>query len=334
MLKKIKYLLLCSILPFSVYGKPPSVNILTWWGYLDYPWEQTDIEKHCHVTISYDEYYSNSEFTRRWSTSPGRYDIIIFEDTMYPAIQDSIPTLETNLYFNSNKYQDIIKNKYIERQYPHNIVFFFQSIAGFLWNPKVIHLDKTDSVSQIFSKASNNYVVILDDPIIYKTLQENSEIKDDQLSLNSFLDLMQNTKFIINNDYSNVYTGEKFAFAYTWSGVAILYLNKSNVNLKFLMQPKLSYISSDLLAQVSNKPGVYCVAKYMSSKAFLNKLQNDTYYFSPYVDDSKVTNISYKNLYQNYIKYLPEMQWVKPLPWSDFEQLTETWKMIKLNVEQ
>jgi len=59
------------------------VNVLTWWCYLDKPWVSTYIQEKCHVSLSFDEYYTNDEFWRRWASQKSNYDIIIFEDIFY-----------------------------------------------------------------------------------------------------------------------------------------------------------------------------------------------------------------------------------------------------------
>ena len=67
-----------------------AVNILTWWGYIDYPEIINAAEKRCHAKISFDQYYSNDEFLRRWREQRDSYDIIIFSNTIYPGIKNEI----------------------------------------------------------------------------------------------------------------------------------------------------------------------------------------------------------------------------------------------------
>ena len=312
----------------------PTVNILTWWDYLNYPWEAKEIQNKCHVKISYDEYYSDTEFARRWKNSAANYDIIIFEDTMYPAIVNKIPKIQSTLNTHAKNYNPTIKKIFNSRKYPSNIAFFFQSVTGFLWNPQNIRLNKSDSLMTIFAKAKNNYVVILDDPIVFQTLLQLGLDKNTPVNVNSFNEVSQDSKVFITNDYDNIYTNSKFAFSYIWSGEAILDLNNVNKSFRFLVHPDVSYVSSDLLAQLNNKPGVACVANYITSKAFLTKLQNNTYYFSPYGDDSEITNQTFKQVYQSYLEELPRLSWVSPILNEEMQYLIENWKMIKLNLDQ
>lgn len=308
----------------------PEVNILTWWNYLSYPWEEQAITDACHVTISFDQYYSNAEFGRRWKESRDDYDVIIFEDLTYSAIKKQIPSVNSNLYLHSKDYNPTIKTKYLSRHYPPNIAFFYQSVTGFIWNPSALNINAQDNVKMIFEKAANGLAVIVDDPLVFQNLQVFGAGIDSFLNFKIFKEIVNNTEIFITNDYDKIYTDPKFALSYIWSGEAIYDITNANKNFKFLIRPDISYISSDLLAQLDNKPGVACVAEYLTSKAFLTRLQNDTYYFSPYGDASQVQNPTYKNIYMNYLKNLPQLRWIEPLSDEKIADLTQTWKMIRL----
>jgi hypothetical protein len=321
--------LLISVSSFSM----PNVNILTWWGYLSAPWEAKIIESTCHVNLSYDQYYATDEFLRRWRQSRQDYDIAIFEDTAYPLIAKEIPHVASNLWRNTNNYNPIIRRRYQARNYPENIVFFYQSVTGFLWNPKAVSLASKDSLVTMFKKAKNNLVVLIDDPIVFQKFQYLGTGKK-SLSLREFLKIKQNTKIFITNSYDMLYKKTNFAFSYMWSGAALSDLAHANKSYKFLIDSRASYISSDLLAQLNNKPGVVCVANLLASKKFLTKEQNYTYYFSPYANRSNVEQPFFKEVYEQYINNLSTLHWIKPVDEEKMKRVDRAWKKIKLYLSE
>lgn len=323
-----------------------SVNILTWWGYLDYPEINSIIEKQCHVKVSFDEYYSNTEFLRRWKNQKQNYDIVIFSDTIYDVIKNEVAVKNSPLWKQSLNYNPIVKKQYDQHHFPSNVTFFAHALTGFLWNPHVIDLTSNDSVYTMFKKAKNKLVVIIDDPVearklislgYYEALygdEKYRNFKDDLVPLTkgNFKKLVQDSSVYITNNYNRIYGSQSFAFSFTWSGEAVVDLKGSKENYQFLVHPKLSYVSSDLLANLNNRPEVVCAAKTLTSLKVMSLLQNDDYYFSPYVNDSEVTDPFFKNIYSQFKKELPRLSWIKSVPRSEFEALGRTWDVIKLNV--
>ncbi len=139
----------------AVQNKIPTVNILTWWGYLDYPEVVSDIEKKCNVKVSYDEYYSSSEFLRRERQE--NYDIVIFSGTIYDLVKANIGLKKSNLWRQSLNYNPIIRKHYLHSDFTPNVVYFLHSLTGFLWNPNVIDIYKNDSIFEIFKKAKSTH---------------------------------------------------------------------------------------------------------------------------------------------------------------------------------
>src|SRR5437870_4118355 len=87
-----------------------TINILTWWGYLKYPELIKNAEKECKVNISFDEYFSNDEFLRRWVGQEKFYNIIIFSDTIYNVVKHKLQVIKNNnLYKQSLNYNSIVK---------------------------------------------------------------------------------------------------------------------------------------------------------------------------------------------------------------------------------
>lgn len=311
--------------------KKETINILTWWGYLAYPEVVEAVEKRCDVKLSFDEYYSNDEFLRRWEGQKEYYDVIIFSDTIYHLVKGKIPHIgNSKLWQLSAQYHPIIKSHYLNRRYPHNIVYFVHSMTGFLWNPQNIAINEKDSISNIFKKASHKYVVIMDDPVEAKKLVEAEGGND--LSIDNFKKLIQNTDVYITNNYSQIYKKSDFAFSYSWSGEAVVDLLAANKQYQFLVHPRLSYITSDLLAQTSNKRSASCVAKVLASKDVTTVIQNKNFYFNPYANYDNTKNSIFKSLYLYFINHLLKSVWIDSIKESDFHKINKEWQLIKISL--
>lgn len=328
--------LFCSL---AISGKLNSrkINILSWWGYLDHPEIIEEVKRECNVDLSVDEYYSNDEFIRRWREQKNNYDVIIFSDTVFNFISKELPRLKGNtLWKQATSYNPIIKKHYMDRHYPPNVLYFVHSVRGFLWNPANISISPTDSILSIFSKAKNKYVVIMDDPFEVQKLIEQSVSgdnyfpRDSALSKKNFRRVIQDSIVYITNNYSQIYKKQNFAFSFSWSGEAVFDLVESQEKYQFLIHPKISYISSDLISQASNRRGAYCVSKLLASKKILTVIQNKDYYFSPYVDFSKEKNIFFIQLYKEFTSNLSELQWADAINEKDFQEINKSWQLIKL----
>ncbi len=318
------------------------INILTWWGYLNYPEIVNEAEKKCGVKISFDEYYSNDEFLRRWHGQNDHYDIIIFSDTISKMVKNKIPNFKNStLWQQSSSYNKTIKIHYDKGKYPHNVVYFIHSLTGFLWNPKNITLSNNDSVISIFNKAKQQYVIVIDDSVEEKKMIEESlelsskkEIPDNYIKMENFKKVVQNSTVYVANGYCKIYEDPKFAFSFTWSGEAVVSLVKSNKSYKFLIHPRLSYIASDLLAQTTNKKDSFCVAKFLSSRKGMSILQNKDYYFSPYADYDSVDNPVFKKIYKKFVTSLPLLTWIESVNEEDFQKINRSWQLIKLSLSK
>lgn len=321
-----------------------TVNILTWWGYLDYPEINSLVETKCNVKLSVDEYYSNTEFLRRWEEQKQTYDVVIFSDTIYDVVKNEVSLKGSPLWRQSFSYNPIVKKHYDNDHFPSNIVFFMHSLTGFLWNSEVITLSSNDSIYTMFEKAKNKLVVIIDDPVearklislgYYEAKYGNSKyalFKDKllPLTLDNFKQLAQKSNVYITNDYNELYKNKDFAFSFTWSGEAIVDLKKAKENYKFLIHPKLSYVSSDLLANLNSDPAALCVSKELTSKEVASLLQNRDGYFSPYVDDRNVTDPFFKKIYEIFITNLNNLAWIHSVSHKEFSSLGKTWDIIRL----
>lgn len=333
-----------SITAFSSHEKQP-INILTWWGYIDgsSPIIKS-IENECNVEISYDEYYSNDEFFQRVFQTDTSYDIIIFSQTVLNSVKDRLGRKNSNLHDVSQKYYPLIKDKYLKSNIPNNMVYFAISLTGFLYNPEVIKIQKNYSLEKIFNDAKNNIIVIIDDSseanYLIRSLVNEGENNNKNLDgLHSyslweiFNRLFQEKSVFITNKLNNIVKNPHFAFGFIWSGEAIELISKVNNKLKFLVHPKLSYLSTDLLAQINEKKSTKCVAEKLSSEEFLYHLQNNTFYFSPYMTKPKTNNEYFLDTYINTLKELPKLSWVDNLTKENNEQIKREWDYVKYKQE-
>ena len=320
------------------YGR--TINILTWWGYLNYPELIKKAEKECGVNISFDEYYSNDEFLRRWEGQKDFYDIIIFSDTIYNFVKHKLPKIKNNnLYKQSLNYNHIIKQHYDNKEYPHNVVYFLQGLTGFLWNPDNLTLTQNDTITSIFNKARDKFVVIIDDPVeAWKLIEagfndHSREIHFNDFTIKNFNNLIQNSNVYIANNYRKIYKKSEFAFSFSWSGESVVSALESNKHYQFLVHPKFSYISSDLLAQTSIDMKSYCVSRFLTNKKTSAFFQNNNFYFSPYNQDNMIIkNASFKKIYMNYLKLLPSLAWTDSISANNLEKLNRSWQLIKLSL--
>ena len=308
------------------------VNILTWWGYLTSPWVHEMIMNKCHTNISYDEYYTNDEFIRRFREHNTRYDIVIFPNIDYQMFTKELTKNDSKLYENANGYEKNVKANYDKQQYAHNVVYFQLNIEGFLWNPNVINLSDKDSIFTLFKKAGTHTVVMIDDPMfVYYLLNKNVDHIDMAAELKKFENLTKNSKLFLTNELNDIYGRPDFAFAYTWPGIAIYAMENKYKNYHYLIHPELSLVSADLLATMNNNPQTVCVANVMASKEFLTKMQNDALYISPYKDLDGTSNPVMKNFVESFFVALPELRWQNSrVNEADFDSMDQAWKYFKL----
>lgn len=273
---------------------------------------------------------------RRWQTQKDSYDIIIFSDTIYKIVKNNLPALDqSDLWKQSLIYNPIIKKHYQKMKFPHNVVYFFHALTGFLWNPQNMSLAPQDSIYEIFKKANGKYIVIIDDMVEAELLIKAASSNLSQKFDFSFLqEISKSSNIYITNNYTQIYQKPKFAFSFSWSGASIGAIMESNNNFKFLIHPKLSYITSDLLAQNSSDGKTSCIAKFITNKSTASFLQNKLYYFSPYTDNSAATNPTYKYMYDNFIHLLPNLSWKKPIDVHEFYKIGATWQQIKLSLRK
>jgi hypothetical protein len=273
------------------------------------------------------------------------YDIIIFSNTIYSIISHDISNEQSDLYKVSQNYYPIIRKHYRETHYAHNVVYFDHSLSGFLYNPNIIPSLPQDTIEEMFKKSQGKYVVMIDDPIeadfllnlaskeAKKSLSPFIESKFlGSLNSNFFSQLYRGTNFIITNTPERIVTKSNFSFAFQWSGDSLEMLRNAHGKLKLYIHPNFSYVSSDLLASLNKQPDTLCVAKKLSSQAFLTHEQAMTKYFSPYGGEKYIKDPYFKALYQTWITYLPTLAWINSVDEKTFNRLIKEWDKIKFEV--
>jgi len=333
-------LLAISILSFPQYSvAKQQVNILTWWGYLDWAKpELKSISKQCHANISFDNYYSYNEFLNRLNNQSNRYDILIFSDTVSKRFMNRINLPDSRLYQVTRHYMPATKKHYDQMHYPHNVVYFQHAVMALISNPKLIHINQDSNLFSIFNQAGKHIVVMVDDPVeanMILTMGMTKHYKVTSklfpLSINNFKALMQQSRLIITNTPWHIIRLPDFAVAFQWSGDAIEMV-EHNPNLKLFIDPKTSYITSDLLAELNTTASTNCVARALSSKAFLEKVEKHTYYISPYGTYSHSNNALFRKTYHQIMAAFPTLPWIRSVSSQKLNQITQIWALIKLQI--
>jgi hypothetical protein len=317
-----------------------TVNVLTWWDYLNSPEITTIIKKKCNVTLYHDEYYCNSEFLTRFSSNKSFYDIIIFPRTVYELIKEKIAIKNSTLSKVTKKYNNCVREHYLSYNYPNNIVFFVLSFTGFIWNPATINLSASDSSFSMFNKAKDGIVVIANDPVGVENLTNRQMLhnlfiekaknnREASLKENSFKQIVQDTTIYITNGYNKLYDNDKFAFAFQRSGEAVFAIKTSKKTLNFLMHPNYSYVSPDLLAELNTRPETQCVAKTLASKEVSDIMQKKSYYLSPYGTYKLVDDNIFQKVYKQ-LHNICEARWLESISTSKYVNLLKKWDDIAI----
>lgn len=322
-----------------------SVNVLSWWGYLDDPRISNAIESQCHVKLSYDEYYTNEEFEKIFNEKKDNYDIIIFSNLIYGSVRNKIENNNSTLFKVAENYYPYFKNYYFTHNYPHNVVFFTHAITGFMYNPSVISINSNQSIFDIFNNAKNNYVILIDDPAEVENLLSLGYLTSGQtwpkeiytsknkvkLNYDNLHKITQNSNVFVTNDFNQIYKLNNFAFSFMWSGDSLLAIQQSKKPYKFVLNSKLSFICTDLLAQLKETPQARCVARVLEQPNVMKYVQDSSYYFTPYFQNTTDSSL-YHKLYRETKQLLPSLSWIQPA--QNFDSLADEWKRIKLQLNE
>jgi spermidine/putrescine-binding protein len=309
----------------------PTVNILTWWGYLRSPAIHKLVQDTCHVNFSYDEYYSEEEFLRRFTNNKEYYDIIIFSHPIYPVIKSDIALPHNELWKQSLEYYPVIRQHYLSDKLSSNIAYFLISFSGILWNPQKINITENDTLQSMLAKAGNNIVILPDDFLDMAIFLNGKQ----QMTVVDFVNLVKSNNVYIVNNFQNITANPNFAFALTWSGEALALAKWANLqNFKFSLNSNLSYISPDLLAVLNGGSNANCVAKVLTGKKAGTIFENEIYYFSPYEDINNIMDKEFRELHMVFFKKLQMLPWMKPVSIDEFKKLKLTWDLMKVKLTE
>jgi hypothetical protein len=307
-----------------------AVNVLSWWGYLSDKSQLAKIEQKCGTKISVDEYYSNSEFIRRWNNSNVKYEVLLYSNTVHNFIKDQVANKGKDISQILDDYNPNIKKKYLSRNYSNNTALFVLSFTGFLWNKKSIQINKKQTISDIFKISKNKRVLLLDDYLeisrLIKASEKNNENPYDQL-----LSLTNDSKVYVTNMSDGLISRDDFAFAYIWSGEAMGKLPKYK-NMEFLIHPKLSHVSYDLVSLISKDDKATCVAKELTGKSFLSYIQGKYAYLSPFAVTKDFNKNKSKKFLSMLLEKVDDLHWLEPAKTEDYHQQDKLWKRAKLKL--
>ncbi|OGT08499.1 MAG: hypothetical protein A2V89_04755 [Gammaproteobacteria bacterium RBG_16_37_9] len=312
-----------------------TVNILTWYGYLRSPEIASIVKNKCGVKIYYDKYYNTVECIQRVSKigvgNIYHYDIAIIPSDIYEYSKERIRVKKSNLNKIISRYDSNIKNHYLLRGYPNNVVYFMLSLSGFVWNPTVVKLKSNDDISSLFEKAKNNTVIIMDSPVAVRDLIDNNRRLPYTALVQAFDKVTKKTDIYITNGYSKLYDKDEFALAFQRSGTAVSAIRASkNKHLRFFVHPKYSYITPDLMAELNARPETQCVAKVLASKEVLDIVQKSTHYLSPYGTHKSTNDPVFLDVYKSLFDDIHKMRWLDSIPANDINVLEDTWIKIQL----
>lgn len=314
------------------------VNVLSWWGYIDKP-SIDMLEKRCKTKISLDEFYSNAEFLRRWQAQANSYDVAIYSHTVHHFVDASGASKKADLRGLTRSYAPKFKAQYEREKLPQNTVYFLMSLTGFIWNPANIQISDRDSLEDIFARAKQKLVVLINDPVEINKLTSFAGKGQKKLTQQNreelLFGMLSGTRFLITNDIKRTLDDPSFAFAYTWSGEALNHIAARKDGTKFTLHPALSHVSKDFLALYSDKPEARCVAETLGSSSYIADMQPSTLYHSPYGKNRNIGNADFVKL-EDYLFATegPQLSWLESPSIETYKRLNTQWQKTKIKLEQ
>lgn len=305
------------------------------------------VEKTCGTTIYFDNYTNNTDFLEQLQRHNYNYDIVVAPNTFLNLISEYIPKNHNpRLRKTTESYNPYIKNHFNSIALPANTTYFVQSLTGLLINSDKINpkdiIDIT-SLTKILDK--NMTLLVLDDPVEISAIIERSRSHNTHLNtsfdkiiknIQKFNQVTEDKNVTIVNFYNDRMSKDNFAAAISWSGDAIVDLNRLNKNSNkylFVTPKNLSFISSDLLVQLNRKVVTDCVMNSISDKDFINDLAYHTNYFSPFIgyDSLKQNHNNYYEMQIKYLEYLPRAHWLDSINNRNFDKVQYEWEKYKFN---
>ena len=308
-----------------------SVNIISWWNYLD---KETisKLEKACNTTVSVDEYYTSDEFIRRFNKQ-NNYSIIIFSSGVYNFVSKKIENNQINFGKIKKNYHPNVQ-KFLKKQiYSENTAVFSLGTTGFLYNSKEIEILKSDNMRDIISKVKNKrFSFLIDDPFeSFKLIINDKNISNVDIDVKEFRNLIDGSYFVAANDILKIVEDKDFIFSYSWIGESYQVIN-INSKLNFMVHPKLSYISADLIATLDKKLKTICVTNMLANKDTLEPILSKNFYFSPF-GVSQSNNSFFMKENKIFIDNINELNWLATLEKDEYKKMINLWYRFKIALE-
>lgn len=310
-----------------------SISIITWWNYLKEE-EIAILESECKVKISLDEYYSTKNFLKKFKKFD--YSVAIFGNEVYDLVESKIDNTANIFRSIINQYHPNVAKTFKKQKYSKNTAIGNITTSGFLFNGNTVNLNETDSITQIFAKAKEKKVAIIDEPLESLKLVSHynnvGEMEGLEASIQAFQNLLSGTQSIIANDILHVIKDKNFSFAYTWSGIAFKrFFDYPELNLKFILHPQVSYYSYDLIASLNSDKNAICVAKKLAEKNIIDIFVNRQHYYSPYGMPTKVNAIM-ESYHNDFIATFPQFKLLE-INNNDQIKINNLWEKMILNSE-
>lgn len=344
-------ILLIGLMLTQLLGIASNVNILTWENMFDSsPSINTKlkkIEQLCNAKIYFDNYTNNTDFLEQLQRHNYNYDIVVAPNTFLNLITDYIPKAHNpGLKKATESYNTYIKSHFKSIALPSNTAYFVQSLTGLLINSEKLDAKNITDILSLTQLLDNDMILlVLDDPVEISAIIERSRSHNHRVNTNSeqiikniqdFSKATENKNVTIVNFYNDRMSKNNFAAAISWSGDALVDLNRLNKRsnqYKFITPINLSFISSDLLVQLNRKTVTDCVMNNISDKDFLNELAYQTNYFSPFIgyDSLMLKQTNYYDMQMIYLDYLPHANWLDSINNTNFEKVQYEWEKYKFN---
>jgi spermidine/putrescine-binding protein len=322
----VRIIILVLLITSSAWSaEKEKVNILSWWGYLSAEGIKS-VEKKCNVELYVDEYYSSSEFLRRWDENPKAHELVIFSNTIFNSIKQklnhsNIPNLI------KTPYHPLVAEKVKNIGFDRNTRLLTLAFTGFMWNKKNINIHEGLSLESMLELAKGKIVVVLDDANEGLEILENLKFFQANKSADK-----NRAKVVIANEIDSLVMQPTFAFSYHWLGGLINSIKDTHADFGLMVHPKLSHVTADLISIMNSDRASVCVYNQISGAEFLSKLQKTSFYFSPYGGVNKEDNKHLVALYNNYFLNLNKYRWLKQAEKKDFKMIDDKWKKLKIQM--
>lgn len=298
----------------------PKIKIFSWWGYLDYDNIRSKIAQSCQCEISVDTYYTSQELLRRINNQTSSHDIIIFTESIYDIILDS---LKTNISAKKLKYHPVIQREVDKIKYPENFRLFALGNTVLLYNKKSITIDQDDTFFSIVKKSRSKIISVLDD------YMESNLLIGDIKKISEIKPYLDKTELYFTNNPVKIVNEKNFSWSVVWSDSGQKWLSElKNPDLDLAFISKLSYTSKDLITLQSDHLASRCVFNYLSSEDVLKSIHQRLNYISPFGP------VHENNKYEKMFFDASHHQWIARLDKASSMQGYQDWQIFKANFKK